>query len=444
MIGSKYLSKKSLSRSDTYDYIGKVYRRKGNYDKALDYHLLSLDIQKEIFGENHPSLDNTYFNIGNVYYYNGDYPKSLQYNQKVLNMQLQIFRENHPKVAVTYGNIGLIHTKLKNYEQALEAYNKALNIQLKNRLGESDVVSIYTELSNIYTEQGDYEKALESSLEALNIINRVFDATHDGLSKNYNNIGNIYLKQKNYNKALEYYKEALEHQKELVEEKHPYVADSYLKIGETYSEQENYKEALEYYQKGLIALIDDFTNTDINVHPPLKNISSEAYLLQTLSAKAQAFENLFHKTNNTKHLEKSLENYQLAAKVIAILCTHYRADEYKLFTFEESKFVYEGGIEVAMQLYNKSIDSKAKNYFLAIAFSLAEKSKKAFLVESLKTTELRAFTDIPESTIGREQEMKIELAYCKRQLLDEEQKGLLNNSSIDKLKKANKRPHYFL
>ncbi len=435
LIGSKYLTKKSLALSDTYDYIGKVYRRKGNYDRALDFHLLSLEIQKEIYGENHPSLDNTYFNIGNVYYYNGDYLKSLQYNQKVLNMQLQIFRENHPKVAVTYSNIGLIHTKLKNYEQALEAYNKALNIQLKNRLGESDVVSIYTELSNIYTEQGDYTKALESSEKALEIINRVFDATHDGLPKNYNNIGSIYLKQKKYDKALEFYNEALEHQKELVEDQHPYVADSYLKIGETYSEQKEYKQALNYYQKALMALVDGFTNSDINAHPPLQNASSETYLLETLSAKAQTFEKLYQKTNQIKNLVKSLENYQLAAQVIGILCTHYRADEYKLFTFEESKFVYEGGIEVAKQLYNKSTDAIDKKRFLSIAFSLAEKSKKAFLVESLKTTELRQFIDIPESTIEQEQEMKIELAYYKRQLLDEEQKGLLNNERVEKLKK---------
>ena len=48
----------------------------------MEYILKSLQIDKEILGENHPDVAECYNNIGNIYNVIGEYDKSLKYYQK--------------------------------------------------------------------------------------------------------------------------------------------------------------------------------------------------------------------------------------------------------------------------------------------------------------------------------------------------------------------------
>jgi tetratricopeptide (TPR) repeat protein len=54
----------------------------GEYDKSLDYHFRALEIREKVFGEYHPDTVNSYNNIGIVYDKKGDYEKALEIYDK--------------------------------------------------------------------------------------------------------------------------------------------------------------------------------------------------------------------------------------------------------------------------------------------------------------------------------------------------------------------------
>ena len=277
----------------TQNNIGFVYSEQGNYTQALSYYEKALQIQLQIYGEQHPSVATSYNNIGCVYSDQGDYNKALSYYEKALQIRLQVYGEQHPDVAVSYNNIGLVYSEQGDYDQALSYYEKALSIwsqinseqhpdavgyhniglvyseqgnyvqalayyekALQIRLqffGENhpDVAASYNNIGHVYSEQEDYTQALACYEKALQIWLQVYGEQHPDVAVNYSNIGSVYANRGNYNRALSYYEKALQIQLQIYGRQHPDVATSYNNIGFVYSEQGDYDQALSYYEKAL-------------------------------------------------------------------------------------------------------------------------------------------------------------------------------------------------
>ena len=248
--------RKSLLREDnsdtamSYINIGAVYDELGDYDKALEYDFKALEIYKAVLGENHPDTAMSYNNIGIVYSILGDYGKALEYHFKSLEIQKVVLGENHPETAGSYNNIGLDQYKLGDYDKALEYYNKALKIR-KDVLGEKhpNTANSYDNIGIVYGDLGDYDKALECQFKALEIRKYVLGENHPEIASSYNNIGIVYSKLGDYDKALECQFKALEIRKVVLGENHPETAGSYNNIGNVYANLGDYNKALEYYNK---------------------------------------------------------------------------------------------------------------------------------------------------------------------------------------------------
>ncbi len=61
-------------------------------------------------------------------------------------------------------------------------------------------------------------------------------------------------------------------------------------MGDEYLAQADYTTALEYYQKSLIAVVDDFNNSDIFSNPSVDSSFLDVQLLDNLKSKARALE----------------------------------------------------------------------------------------------------------------------------------------------------------
>ena len=80
-----------------------------------------------------PSLDvaASYNNIGNVYNRQGNYEEALEYYQKDLDITVRLVGQDHPDVASSYSNIGVVYRKKGDRTAATEMYTKAYHIFLK-------------------------------------------------------------------------------------------------------------------------------------------------------------------------------------------------------------------------------------------------------------------------------------------------------------------------
>ena len=74
------------STAKTYNNIGLIYLRKGDFEKSLEFYLKYLKIDEQKFGIDHPSTATTYIIIGFIYSKKGDYNNSLEYYLKSLKI----------------------------------------------------------------------------------------------------------------------------------------------------------------------------------------------------------------------------------------------------------------------------------------------------------------------------------------------------------------------
>ena len=78
----------------------------------------------------------SYNNIGQVWNKKGEYDKALEYYEKCLAIFLKTLGGEHPDVATSYFNIGKMHECKTEYEKAFEHYVLSSQIRFK-KLGAS-------------------------------------------------------------------------------------------------------------------------------------------------------------------------------------------------------------------------------------------------------------------------------------------------------------------
>ena len=253
----------SVEAGTSYNYIGTVYQKQGNYGKALEYYKKSLAICEKVLDTEHPNTATSYNNIGIVYFAQGDYGKALEYYFKALAISEKVLGTEHLNTAQSYNNIGLVYKKQGDYDNALEYYFKALAIYKKVfGMEHPNTATSYNNIGGVYDDKGDYGKALEYYQKALAIREKVLGTEHPDTAVSYHNIGRVYEAIGDCSIALEYFFKALAINKALGTQ-HPSTAQSYHNIGTVYDNQGDYGKALEYYFKAL-AIWEEVLDTD---HP---------------------------------------------------------------------------------------------------------------------------------------------------------------------------------
>ena len=244
--------KKDGDVATAYDHIGLIYKKRGDYKKALEHHIKALEMYKSAYGENHYDIAAAYHNMGSVYHHQAEYKNAIDCYFKCLEIYEAIYEKGHPRVATVYGNIANVYESQGEREKAFEYHYKALEIR-EVVYGENHphVATSYNDIGNLYDSQGDHMKALECHLKSLEIDRAVYGENHPNIAASYNNIGSLYDQQKNYEEALEYHSKALHIYKSVYEENHPNIATCYNNIGMVNMNQGKYTDAEEYLLKAL-------------------------------------------------------------------------------------------------------------------------------------------------------------------------------------------------
>ncbi|MCD4817775.1 MAG: sigma 54-interacting transcriptional regulator [Candidatus Cloacimonetes bacterium] len=219
-------------------YIGRLYMEFGDFKKAFEYLFYSLDYNKKI--NNKWNIAETYSKIASGYNLLELYDKALEYHLKTIEI-LQEMNSKEIILSVIYNDIGITYMNSKNYEFALEYFNKSLT--------EFDHCSTTPySLSNIgliYSDQQKYNLALEYHLKA-------YEAAKDFRDEYITpyiqlNLATVYSKLKEYEKAYKYLNKSIDSAEK---QKLKTMLQKVYKIAKNiYFETKNYKEAYEYQKK---------------------------------------------------------------------------------------------------------------------------------------------------------------------------------------------------
>ena len=240
-------------------YLGLIYERLGQYDKSLENHKKSLNINKRINKNSEVLIADNYLNMGVVYYNKGQYDRALTYYNKAL----EIHEECNFTVAMAtdYTNIGNVYLQKEQYDEALKYYNKSLEID-QNLDQEA---KNFSNIGIVYKNKGQYNEALTYHKEALK-LHKFLDRRVE-FAADYSNIGLVYYDARQYDDALIYFNKALKIYKNINER--VYLVYAYSRIGLAYLGKKDKAKAKEVADNAL-AITNEFKKDTDTEHPVQK------------------------------------------------------------------------------------------------------------------------------------------------------------------------------
>ena len=252
-ISDSYFKKKYLTyiALECDELVG-LYYNEGEYEQAIPYAEISVEISKIVFGETHPDYATTLKFLGALYVKMGDNAKAESCFLESLHITKIVHGEVHPDYAASLDILGTLYVEMGEYSKAEPYYLEVLRIR-KEIPGENhpDYATSLNNLGILYHDMGDYAKAEPYVLESLRIRKEVLDENHPDYAASLNILGTLYVEMGEYSKAEPYYLEALRIRKEIPGENHPDYATSLNDLGILYHDMGDYAKAEPYVLESL-------------------------------------------------------------------------------------------------------------------------------------------------------------------------------------------------
>lgn len=355
-----------------YNTIGFTYNDLGDHYHAMDYFEKGEEIFRKKFGEESVYLSWIYLGKGITYKSLRQYDKALEYHQKGLTIELKQYGEVHPNVAYRYNNIGECYMGKGEYATALEWHEKSLPVWLKT-VGEQgpDLAIYYENVAVCYSRMEENSKAIEAAQSMLMVRQIAYGKEHLETASAHNQLAFYQLKNQELDAALENLDAAL----------------------------------------GIIGF--DVSATSF------EKVNAPRFLLDNLLFTAQTWQEQYIQNEDTQHLIKAEQFYQLALELIQFIKSSFVETESQVILAEKAHQVYEGCLELAF-LQNKE----------QAAFEYNEKSKAQHLLEHLKGFTQQDFAHIPKSKLQNLESLQRQLSQKREGLFKAEKADNISDISL--------------
>lgn len=245
-----------------YMQMGRKIYEQGDYSKALDIYFDGLKICNELKLEN----DNTAWllsYIGSVYKRHDEPEKALDYYLRALALFNKIGSKDVDGIASCLNNIGNAYEDIGNESMQLFYYRKALELSEKNGLKLRAAI-ITDNIASTYFNREEYDTALMYYNKTRQYLNEIKRIDHAQAAFNLSNTAAVFIAKKEYATAIEYLKDAEKHLSQ-TEEKHTlYLLDVYSAYIKIYEATGDISHAYSYYKKHN-ELNDSLIKADVNL-----------------------------------------------------------------------------------------------------------------------------------------------------------------------------------
>lgn len=217
-------------KAAAYNNIGNYYRSIHNYDTAINYYNLALEIKQKHFKEDSIAHAVSYYSLGMVYIDQGNYKAGLDYLKQCLTIHKKV-SHSKPDILLCKMAMGVGYLNLNAYDKAKKYLEQCL-VMLKDSYGElhPDLALILTDLGNVNYRLGDGQQALILHSQALNLAKSYFEIPNATVACILDNLTNTHLEIGNYDDAKSYAEEALRQKQAVYQVPNPDVVRSYKNL----------------------------------------------------------------------------------------------------------------------------------------------------------------------------------------------------------------------
>ena len=234
------------------DTIGGLYQSIGLYDKAQPMLEESLNLRRQVLGQEHADVAVSLNHLAGVANLNGDSAKSESLYREALAMRRKLLGKEHPDVAEIMDNLGSLLVDRGNFAEAEILLREAL-VQRRRLLGEEhkDVAESLTSLGRLLSDTGKFDEAASLYRQVLGMRRKLFGAEHPLVALSLNNLAAMLNEQGDYKGAETLYREALAMRRKRLGEEHPDVIVSLANLASSLQDLGEYAESEQLYRRVL-------------------------------------------------------------------------------------------------------------------------------------------------------------------------------------------------
>lgn len=243
--------------------LGSILEVRAKYDEARQVLQEALRMQPQDSGDSAARAENL-LELANVTFYQGHYDESASLNQQALDIDRRLFGEQHPAVAEELNNLGAIEADRGNLAASEANYRQSLAI-VERWYGPDhpETAANLTALAQTLTSEkrdADAQACLERALAIQQKANGPIRAT---VGTTLNQLGILAFQEKNYGAAKKYFTQAIETWRQYYGDQHPYIANAISNLGSICQQQKDYACAEKMYREA-VRRFDEKTAESVN------------------------------------------------------------------------------------------------------------------------------------------------------------------------------------
>lgn len=265
--------KEGIEQADFISVFAHLLQYKAEYKKAILLYEKSLDMYKDILGEEHAAVAINYNDLAGVYVRQGEYDQAETLYKKGLRIQEKVVGEENFETTCMYNNLAYVYRRKGKYEEAKKLNEKSLEIRERMfGINHIETTRCYDALAEVALKLKDYEQAEELFHKCLKIRKELFPSNHLNVGHAYTGLGSVYAATGRYEEAEEMLKASLEIHKIALGESHPKVAIIDCKLASIFEKRGNSKNALKYNLNGYKILAHKVTQIHPDYQKAYKNL----------------------------------------------------------------------------------------------------------------------------------------------------------------------------
>ncbi|MEM1182966.1 MAG: tetratricopeptide repeat protein [Acidobacteriota bacterium] len=238
------------AQADLLAYFGRIYERLGLWTEAEDTLRRALDLQIEIYGEEHPKALETRASLASILVYlrHADAESMLE---QTLELHRRVLGDEHRHTATVRRYLGQHYSSVGRYVDAETQLREALDVHRRVAPGSRDLAFTLSDLARPLKRQGQYAEALELQWESAAIQAKHFGEVHPDRVSATNNIADTLWKLERWDEGDATMERSLTLARKLYGDTHRDIATSLGNIGTSMLDRGELEKAADYFRQSL-------------------------------------------------------------------------------------------------------------------------------------------------------------------------------------------------
>lgn len=375
-----------------------------SYDAALTY--AKKELACAYANKNRPALFYAYFDMQQAYEYNQDFKQVLVYTDSLNYIRKMSFSDTGRQAGVVSNCYGRLYTNTHDYAKAKYYLQKSIVIDsLIFGKNSQELSGAYSNMGNLYSYLEQYDSMLYYNWKVLAIRRLVYPDDHLNIAFCLDDIARTYNNLDQPAKALPYQQRIEKIYKKNYGPTHTYIAWAYDAEADSYGQLRQYGKAIRYSDKALSLFIPNI-KSDTNALEHTEAIPFDIYLPDYLVSRIAIFyDEGLHAKNKEQKIVCCRKAYQLCDatnRYIQSYTSHFDSPESVANVYQRMYEFYKLAADVSYRLYQLTGEQEYRNGIL----NYSENKRGAFLRSSVLNAKSIKFSDIPDSVIRQEADMR--------------------------------------